>query len=81
MEQDTDTHPLAGAIAYGVGHMNQVGNLNAWRWLFILEGLPCLILAVSILFLLPSYPERATWLTQEEKNTLRSSFGENIPRG
>lgn len=61
--------------------MNRVGDLKAWQWLFILEGLPCLILAVAILFFLPSYPEKANWLTLEEKSLLRSSFGENIPRG
>ncbi|KAJ5727168.1 hypothetical protein N7493_004988, partial [Penicillium malachiteum] len=72
---------FGGAIAYGVGHMNQVGGLNAWRWLFILEGLPCILLAVAIFFFLPSYPEKAKWLTDEEKEILRSSFGENIPRG
>ena len=70
-----------GAIAYGVGHMNHVGGLEAWRWLFILEGLPCVILAVAIFFFLPSYPEKAEWLTDEEKDILRSSFHENIPRG
>lgn len=70
-----------GAIAYGVGHMNQTANLNAWRWLFILEGLPCLILAAAVFFFLPSYPEKATWLTGEEKAILRASFGANIPRG
>lgn len=31
---------FGGCIAYGVGHMNGVGGLEAWRWLFILEGLP-----------------------------------------
>ncbi|KAJ5634119.1 hypothetical protein N7528_001961 [Penicillium herquei] len=72
---------FGGAIAYGVGHMNQVGGLNAWRWLFILEGLPCILLAVAIFFFLPSYPEKAKWLTDEEKELLRASFGENIPRG
>lgn len=72
---------LSGAIAYGVGHMNHVGGLEAWRWLFILEGLPCIILAVAMIFFLPSYPEKAEWLTDEEKDILRASFHENIPRG
>jgi MFS family permease len=72
---------LLGAIAYGVGHMNQAGNLSAWRWLFILEGVPCLVLAVGILFLLPKYPETAKWLTEEEKSILQASFGANVSRG
>lgn len=28
------------AIAYGVGHMNGACGIVAWRWLFIIEGLP-----------------------------------------
>lgn len=31
---------FGGCIAYGVGHMNGAGGLAAWRWLFILEGIP-----------------------------------------
>ena len=32
---------FGGAIAYGVGHMNQVHGMSGWRWLFILEGMSC----------------------------------------
>ncbi|KAJ5717445.1 hypothetical protein N7488_003091, partial [Penicillium malachiteum] len=72
---------LVVPLPMGAGHMNQVGGLNAWRWLFILEGLPCILLAIAIFFFLPGYPEKAKWLTDEEKEILRASFGENIPRG
>ncbi|KAJ6465793.1 MFS transporter-like protein [Mycena sanguinolenta] len=58
---------FGGAIAYGVGHMNRDSGLSAWRWLFILEGLPSCISSVLIFFLLPDYPETATWLTEDEK--------------
>ncbi|GES60470.1 MFS transporter [Aspergillus terreus] len=72
---------FGGAIAYGVGHMNRVGGLQAWRWLFIIEGLPCLLLAVAIVLFLPSYPEKAKWLSTEEKRILQDSFSANTPRG
>ncbi|KEF60315.1 uncharacterized protein A1O9_01875 [Exophiala aquamarina CBS 119918] len=58
---------FGGAIAFGVGHMNQTAGMSAWRWLFILEGLPSILSAVSVWFLLPDYPEEAAWLTADEK--------------
>ncbi|KAF4158904.1 hypothetical protein CNMCM6069_003143 [Aspergillus lentulus] len=59
---------FGGAIAYGVGHMNQVHGLSAWRWLFIIEGAPSCASAVLVWFFLPDYPESARWLTQEERD-------------
>ncbi|KAJ7653756.1 major facilitator superfamily domain-containing protein [Mycena rosella] len=58
---------FGGAIAFGVGHMNRAGGLSAWRWLFILEGLPSCLSSVLVLFYLPDYPETAHWLTDDEK--------------
>ncbi|KAF9892343.1 hypothetical protein FE257_002120 [Aspergillus nanangensis] len=58
---------FGGAIAYGVGHMNQVHGLSAWRWLFIIEGAPSCASAIIVWFFLPDYPESAKWLTTEEK--------------
>lgn len=59
---------FGGAIAYGVGHMNKTRGLSAWRWLFLLEGLPSVLSAFAVLFFLPDYPETATWLSIEEKD-------------
>ncbi|KAJ7161085.1 putative MFS transporter [Mycena filopes] len=58
---------FGGAIAFGVGHMNRAGGLSAWRWLFILEGLPSCLSSILVFFLLPDYPETARWLSEDEK--------------
>lgn len=58
---------FGGAIAYGVGHMNQAHGLSAWRWLFIIEGAPSCASAFLVWFFLPDYPETASWLSAEEK--------------
>lgn len=58
---------FGGALAFAVGHMNQIQGLSAWRWLFILEGLPSTMSAVLVFFYLPDYPETARWLSTEEK--------------
>ncbi|KAI8966145.1 MFS general substrate transporter [Daldinia sp. FL1419] len=59
---------FGGAIAYGIGHMNQAGGLSAWRWLFIIEGVPSCLSAFLVWFLLPDYPEDAQWLTTQERD-------------
>ncbi|KAJ7742251.1 MFS transporter [Mycena metata] len=58
---------FGGAIAYGVGHMNRANGLSAWRWLFILEGLPSCLSSILVFFILPNYPETAHWLSEHEK--------------
>lgn len=58
---------FGGAIAYGVGHMNRTSGLSAWRWLFILEGIPSCAASVLIYFFLPDYPETVSWLSEEER--------------
>ena len=58
---------FGGTIAYAVGHMNGVAGLAAWRWLFILEGVPTCLFAFVVLLFLPDFPESAAWLNAEEK--------------
>ena len=47
--------------------MNGLGGLAGWRWLFLLEGLPAIILSFVALFGLPDYPETARMLTSDER--------------
>ncbi|KAJ5306787.1 hypothetical protein N7508_005802 [Penicillium antarcticum] len=58
---------FGGAIAYGVGFMNGALGLSAWRWLFIIEGVPSCASAILVWFVLPDYPETAEWLRDEER--------------
>ena len=47
--------------------MNSVRGLEAWRWLFILEGLPSCACALAVFLLYPDFPETASWLTPAER--------------
>ncbi|KAF5344590.1 hypothetical protein D9758_013907 [Tetrapyrgos nigripes] len=58
---------FGGAIAYGVGKMNGTANLEAWRWLFILEAIPSCVLAFLVFLFFPDYPETAKWLSEAER--------------
>jgi D-galactonate transporter len=42
--------------------------LEGWRWLFILEGIPAVILGIVTLFYLTDWPNQASWLPQEERD-------------
>jgi len=62
--------PLSGAILAAQGMLGLAG----WQRLFILEGLPSVILGVAVLFYLPNSPEDARWLDEEEKRWIAESL-------
>jgi ACS family tartrate transporter-like MFS transporter len=57
-------HPLSGSIMY---YMDQVAGLHGWQWVFLLEGLPSVLLGVVVLFYLTDRPEQAMWLAADER--------------
>lgn len=44
--------------------------IAGWRWLFILEGLPAIVLGIVTYFYLTDRPKDATWLEPEEREWL-----------
>ena len=46
--------------------------LKAWQWLFIIEGLPSVLIGCTVPFLLTDRPAQARWLTEDEKRLLQS---------
>ena len=48
--------------------------LAGWKWLFIMEGLPAVILGVATLFLLTDRPRDARWLTAAERKYLEDAL-------
>ncbi|KAG5913014.1 hypothetical protein E4U42_001574, partial [Claviceps africana] len=72
---------FGGAIAFAVGHMDGTRGLAAWRWLFLLEGLPSVVASLFVWFLLPDYPETASWLSDDEKRLAADRLAEQGSRG
>ncbi|KAF2647945.1 MFS general substrate transporter [Lophiostoma macrostomum CBS 122681] len=58
---------FSGLLAFGIAHMDGVGNLEGWRWIFILEGMLTVIVAIAAFFTLYDFPETASFLTEEER--------------
>jgi MFS transporter, ACS family, tartrate transporter len=55
--------PVSGALL----SMDGTAGLAGWQWLFLIEGLPAVLLGLVTLFYLPDHPEKTTWLSSEEK--------------
>jgi MFS family permease len=58
---------FSGLLAYGIAHMDGVGGLEGWRWIFVLEGILTVVVAVLAFFTLYDFPETASFLTEEER--------------
>lgn len=62
--------PLMGVILL----MNGTLGLTGWQWVFILTGLPAVVLSFFVLALLPDTPGDAKWLTPEEKRVITAEL-------
>ncbi|KAL5358924.1 major facilitator superfamily domain-containing protein [Aspergillus floccosus] len=58
---------FSGLLAYGIAKMDGVGGYAGWRWIFILEGLLTVVVAFIAPFGIYDSPEKATFLTKEER--------------
>jgi len=76
--------PLSGALLT----LNGLFGLAGWQWLFLVEGVPAILLGVIVLGYLTDRPEAAHWLSPAEKDWLvsrlaaeRSHRDGNLPVG
>ena len=72
--------PLAGVIGGPVSgallDLHGFGGMSGWQWLFLLEGLPAIVLGVITLFYLPESPAKAPWIPEDEREWLLARLAE-----
>lgn len=63
--------PISSIVLGGVSgwmlSLEGTGGLHGWQWLFLLQGLPSVLVGVLLLAYLPDRPETSNWLEPEEK--------------
>jgi MFS family permease len=59
--------PISGAI---LQFLDGAQGLRGWQWLFLVEGIPSILLGIFILAVLPDRPESARWLSQKERDLI-----------
>jgi MFS transporter, ACS family, tartrate transporter len=66
--------PLAGWI---LGH--PWFGVDGWRWLFVLEGMPAILLGTVAFFYLTDWPRDAAWLAPEQRRWIERELEEEKP--
>ncbi|WP_427307600.1 MFS transporter [Cupriavidus sp. H39] len=49
--------------------------LSGWQWMFLVEGLPCVLLGLLALSLVPDRPAQASWLSEADRRLLATELG------
>jgi ACS family tartrate transporter-like MFS transporter len=65
---------IGGPVSSLLLQLNGMFGLHGWQWLFLMEGLPAVLLAFAVLLLLPDDPASARWLNQLEKRTVLTAL-------
>src|SRR4029077_16978652 len=66
--------PISGLLL----GLDGVMGLRGWQWLFILEGIPSILLGIVTWFYLTDRPEKAGWLSAEQKAWLAAKLNAEI---
>lgn len=57
--------------------MDGTGGYRAWRWIFILEGIVTVFIGILAFFIIPDWPETATFLKPDERAMLLARLSED----
>ena len=60
-------NPVSGLI---MQYLDTAAGLHGWQWLFLLEGIPSVLMGFAVLFYLTDSPKDATWLSVEQRDWL-----------
>lgn len=64
-------NPLSGFI---MSRLAGINGLHGWQMLFLVEGVPAMLLGISAWFMLKDTPAHATWLSRQEKDLIVSDL-------
>jgi len=65
---------IGAPVSEAILSLDGIGGLRGWQWLFVLEGLPAVILGVLAWWVLTDRPEQANWLPAPEREWLTATM-------
>ena len=64
------SNAVAAALSGAILQLDGTWGLAGWKWMFLLESLPAILLAPVVLTVLTDRPSAATWLSSDERTWL-----------
>jgi sugar phosphate permease len=69
--------PLSSALL----KLEGLSGLHGWQWLFLSEGIPTILMGISVLVVLRDHPKDAPWLSDGEKKWLEGELQRDRDEG
>ncbi|OTA94314.1 hypothetical protein M434DRAFT_20964 [Hypoxylon sp. CO27-5] len=66
---------FGGLLASAIAKMDGVRGISNWRWIFILEGILTILIAIAAFFFVSDFPAEVSWLTDTEKQFILQRTG------
>jgi MFS family permease len=67
--------PVSGAI---MQYMDGANGWRGWQWLFLLEGIPSVVIGLLVLAILPDGPNSSKWLAPGERELIATRIREDV---
>jgi ACS family tartrate transporter-like MFS transporter len=71
---------IGGPLSTALMQLDGVLGLHGWQWMFIGEGIPTVLIGITVMWVLTERPADAKWLTDAEKSWLETELA-NEKRG
>ncbi|KAI9002883.1 major facilitator superfamily domain-containing protein [Hyaloraphidium curvatum] len=70
---------LGGVLAYVLSNLDGFLGLSGWRWIFLVEGIPSILLGFYAYRKLHNFPDSASFLTKDERELAVKRLGAHAP--
>ncbi|GAB3496518.1 MFS transporter [Nocardiopsis coralliicola] len=71
----------SGVSALIITGTDGVAGLSGWQWMFLVEGLPCVVLGYLFWRMMADRPQDAHWLSAREKEVIAAAVARNRSAG
>ena len=71
---------VGGVLSAWLLGLDGLGGLRGWQWLFLLEGIPTVLLGIAMFWLLPDAPATSSWLSNDERSWLVKELADENAR-